>query len=73
MTEADCIIVATAIAVVGVIIIGAIGCDAHWQEARPASLVTAITSLLGRASHHPHGPAGRCGPIHTRGHGDQDK
>jgi hypothetical protein len=55
MTEADCIIVASAIAVVGVVIVGAIGYDAHWQEARPARLVTAVTSLLGRASHAPYG------------------
>ena len=51
MTEADFIIVATAIVVVGVIIVGAIGCEAHWQEERPPHLVTAVTSLVGRASH----------------------
>ena len=41
MTDADFIIVATAIAVVGVIIVGVIGCAPHRQETRPARRVTA--------------------------------
>ena len=51
MTEADFIIVATAIVVVGVIIVGAIGCEAHWQQEHPPYLVTAVTSLMGRVPH----------------------
>jgi len=52
MTEADFIIVATAIAAVGVIIVGAIGCEAHWQEKRPPHLVTAVTTENQPSSFH---------------------
>jgi hypothetical protein len=57
MTEADSIIIATAIAVVGVIIIGVAGRAADWQEARAPRFATAVTFLRGLASRpHTAGP-----------------